>query len=121
MTDTTQTTAAPPATTTPPTPWYVLPGLASLVVVGLTIVSIWAFLSGDPTLRPVMATAWVALANQVVGYFFGSSAGSQKKDDNLAAASAALANSAPAIAPVTPTAPPASASAFKPVDRPPAA
>lgn len=41
------------------------------------------FMDND-TLRTTMFTASVTITTAAVGYYFGSSAGSQKKDDTLA-------------------------------------
>lgn len=98
----------------PPTnyPWYVLPGLACFVLVVFAGVAAASFMTDDTTLRTQTANTWSNLAIAVVAYWYGSSAGSTKKDDALAATSIkqnetiaaqgqALAASAPVTAPVT--------------------
>lgn len=70
-------------------PWWVLPGLAAAV---LTIygAALWQSADiGDSTLRTQMFTGAYGLATLALGYFFGSSAGSQRKDDTLARAALA--------------------------------
>ena len=65
-----------------------LPGLGMMVLTifaGALIAS--CFIDND-TLRTQMFTGAFGLATATVGYFFGSSAGSQKKDDVMAAKAA---------------------------------
>jgi hypothetical protein len=80
-------------------PWWVLPGLGLVLVLSLDFVTGVAFLTGDATLKPVLATGLLNLAAGAMGFFFGSSMGSAKKDDTIAASSAALATSAPVTKP----------------------
>jgi len=88
-------------------PWYILPSLATIVLIifgGALVASL--FLKNE-TLQTQMFTGAYGLATMAVGYFFGSSAGSAKKDDAAAADSLrktdALAGSAPAAPVVTTT------------------
>jgi len=95
-------------------PWYVLPALAGFVLLVFAAVAAASFLTNDATLRTQTANTWSNLAIAVVAYWYGSSAGSSKKDDALAATSikanetiaaqgAALATSAPVPPTVTTT------------------
>lgn len=67
----------------PQNPWWVLPGLAAVI---LTIfggaLAASCFMDND-TLRTTMFTASVTITTAAVSYYFGSSAGSQKKDELL--------------------------------------
>jgi len=105
-------------------PWWVLPGLAFFALVAFAAVAAASFMTNDATLRTQTANTWSNIAIAVVAYWFGSSAGSAKKDDAAAADSAkkteALAGSAPA-APLTVSqtidaGPPASATATATAD-----
>ncbi len=82
-----------------PMPWWVLPGLAALVLMVFAGALAASCFVGDGTLRTTMFTAAVTLATGACGYYFGSSAGSQKKDETIAAANAALAQSTPVTTP----------------------
>ena len=87
-------------------PWWVLPGMGmvgeGVFLAGLVL----AYRLENPTLFNVALGAAIGQAQMVISYFFGSSAGSAKKDDvaaastakkdeTIAATSAALAVSAP--------------------------
>ncbi len=66
-------------------PWWMLPGLGAMVLVifaGALVAS--CFMNND-TLRTQMFAIAGAGFTTALGFFFGSSAGSQKKDDALAA------------------------------------
>lgn len=70
-----------------------------------------AFVVGEPNLRAALAGAVVGYAAAAIQFYFGSSTGSQRKDDTIAAANQALAGSAPLPlppppAPVQPEIPP---------------
>lgn len=83
-----------PSTTQPP--WYAMMGMAGLsagIFAGVTIAAFWA---GDSNIRGMMAGAAVTLVTTSYNYYFGSSAGSAKKDDTIADNAAALATSTPA-------------------------
>lgn len=97
----------PPVPVSPPYPWWVLPGLAAMIlfIFGGALAAT-CFMDND-TLRTQMFTGAFGLATAAVAYFFGSSAGSQKKDDaaavsmlkkdeTIATNTAALAASVPA-------------------------
>lgn len=86
-----------------PMPWWVLPGLAGVILVIFAGALVASCFVGDGTLRTAMFTAAVTLATTAGGFYFGSSNGSQRKDDTIAAANVALAQSTP----VTPAIPPA--------------
>jgi hypothetical protein len=94
---------APP--TTSPLPWWALPGLAVIILTiyagGLVAV---CFLNND-TLRTSYFGSVPVVVMTAINYFFGSSAGSDKKSDTIAvdsaAKSAALAVSTPTVIPTT--------------------
>lgn len=65
-------------------PWWVLPGLAGVVLVIFAGALAASCFLDDNTLRTQMFTGAYGLATMSVGYFFGSSAGSAKKDDAIA-------------------------------------
>lgn len=67
-------------------PWWVLPGLGAMVLSGFFGALIASCFVGNETLQTTMFTAQVTMAAGVVGFYFGSSSGSQKKDDALARA-----------------------------------
>jgi hypothetical protein len=52
---------------------------------------------GDTTLRTTMFTAAVTITSQAVGYYFGSSAGSSKKDETIAAQVATAPGATPVV------------------------
>ncbi len=54
---------------------------------------------GSSEMQMVMLTACVLMAREASGYFFGSSAGSQKKDETIASQGVLLSQSTPAIPP----------------------
>lgn len=94
-----------PVTPTP-YPWWVLPGLASIVLAIFGGALIASCFIGNDTLQTQMFTGAYTLTTVALGYFFGSSASSAKKDDAaavreektgniIAASAAALATSAP--------------------------
>jgi hypothetical protein len=66
-------------------PWWVLPGLALTVLVIFAGALAASVLLDDNTLRTQMFTGAYGLATLSVGYFFGSSAGSTKKDEAIVA------------------------------------
>ena len=84
-------------------PWWILPSLALLILLIFAGALVASCFVGDSTLRTTMFTAAVTLATGAVGYYFGSSAGSQKKDDQIARSTAALAVSTPPTATITRT------------------
>jgi hypothetical protein len=69
-------------------PWWVLPGLAGMVLIIFAGALAASCVLQDDTLRTQMFTGAYGLATMSVGYFFGSSAGSAKKDDAIAASAA---------------------------------
>lgn len=87
-------------------PWWVMPGLAAIVLAIFAGALIASCFLADNTLRTQMFTGAFGLATAVVAYFFGSSVGEKRKDDAAAVDSAkktdALASSAP-LATVTST------------------
>lgn len=57
-------------------------GIATMLIVAGSVTAI--FLMGNDSAISQTIGAILSLGGTVVGYFFGSSAGSQKKDDTLA-------------------------------------
>ena len=79
----------PPTPTAPAEPIWAKP---SVSVIGLSIFAIGyliAFLMRDATVQTMFAGAAIAMGQQVIGYWLGSSAGSTKKDATIAAAAGA--------------------------------
>jgi len=78
-------------------PWWMLPGLAVLILIIFAGALTASCFMGNSTLQTQMFTAAVSLVMLAVGFFFGSSAGSQQKDDTRAveATNTAVALSAP--------------------------
>jgi hypothetical protein len=94
MSDTTPTVRpaldepVPPATAEPV--W----AKPSISVIGLLIFAIGyaiAFVVKDSTVQTMYAGAAIAIGQQIIGYWIGSSAGSTKKDQTIAAHAEALA------------------------------
>ena len=92
-------------------PWWVLPGLAAMILTIFGGALVASCFIGNDTLQTQMFTGAFGLATAAVAYFFGSSKGSQdkdatmaastaKKDDTIQANSAALAVSTPAKGPL---------------------
>lgn len=75
----------PPAERPPLMPWWVLPSLAGAVLAIFAGSTVGVFLIGDANLLIAMAQAIINLTMMALGYYFGSSAGSQKKDETIAA------------------------------------
>lgn len=86
----------------PQAPWWTLPSLASLALLVFVMALVLAFIS-DKALFGQLATGSLAIATLAAQFFFGSSSGSQRKDETIAQQSAALATSAP-VPPVAVTA-----------------
>ena len=78
-----------------PLPWWVKPGLTVLVLMIFAGALAAIIKIGNDTQLTTMVQAIIGLVMLATGYFFGSSAGSDKQDDTLAGATAALATSAP--------------------------
>lgn len=97
MSDTSPVPTVPPVAVTPPTPWWVRPGLAALMLVIFGAATAAACFLGNETLLTTMFTATVTMTGLAIGFFFNSSASSDKKDDTIAANTAALAASSPSI------------------------
>ncbi len=68
----------------PAMPWWVLPGIAAMVLLIFAAGMAAAFAIGNETQQTTMLTAAVTLSGLAVGYFFQSSLGSQKKDEAMA-------------------------------------
>ena len=92
------TPAAPPEPLLTP---QVIIGLVSMAIAGGTIATV--LYQGDPQLRSQALVGAIGYGGTILGWFFGSSKGSQAKDQTIAA-QAAAASSAPA-APPAPAAP----------------
>lgn len=85
-----------------------------LAIYAMTLVAgtvVGAFVVGEPNLRAALAGAVVGYAAAAIQFYFGSSTGSQKKDDTIAAANKALAGSAPIPVPLPVTEVPPAAGA----------
>ncbi len=65
-------------------PW-VHPGLAFFALAVFAAVAAGSFMTDDATLRTQTVSTWSNIAIAVVAYWFGSSAGSTKKDEAIAA------------------------------------
>ena len=65
-----------------------LPGLAAAVLAIYAGAILVAYLVGETTLLTTMLGATIPMAQTVLGYYFGSSRGSQAKDDTIAAQTA---------------------------------
>jgi len=68
----------------PQLPWYALPSLAVMVMTIFAGALVASIFTHNETLQTQMFTGAYTLAAMAAGYFFGSSAGSAKKDDALA-------------------------------------
>ena len=69
-----------------------LPALAGVVLTIYAGAILLAYLVGEATLLNLMLGATIPMAQTVLGYYFGSSRGSQSKDETLAAAAARIGN-----------------------------
>lgn len=69
---------------TPQAPWWALYALGAFVLAIFAGGLVASFAWGNDTQRTTMLTAAVTLAAGVAGYFYGSSKGSDKKDDTIA-------------------------------------
>lgn len=92
-----------------PLPWWVIPGFAYTILVAFIVIAmriVWTSADVSQYTQYVIAAA-IALASTTMGYYFHSSAGSEKKSDVIASdsanKSAALAISAPAAATAEPS------------------
>jgi hypothetical protein len=76
-----------------------LPALAAAVLIIFAGAILVAYLVGETTLLTTMLGSTIPMAQTVLGYYFGSSRGSQAKSDTIAAnAAAANVNAAAANA-----------------------
>lgn len=78
-------------------PWWALYTLAGFVLAIFAGAIVAAYLTGNKELASNLSIAAATAATGVLAFFFGSSQGSQKKDETIAASTAALAQSAPVI------------------------
>ena len=78
----TQVLSAPPNSEYP----WIKPAVAILTILLLGLLTGYAFWSNDPTLKAVVATTIVLMAKNSQTFYFGSSSGSARKTDLLAAA-----------------------------------
>lgn len=69
-------------------PWWVLPALALVAEIIFAGVLVATCFIDDKSLQAAMFGMAGAAAGQVMQYFFGSSAGSEKKDDTIASVTA---------------------------------
>lgn len=69
-------------------PWWMVPALATMVLLIFGALAVASCFIDNDTLRTHMFDTAASMFTLMVGYFFGSSAGSQRKDD-VAAAKAA--------------------------------
>jgi hypothetical protein len=76
-------------------PWWMLPTLGTFIILLFAATLFGAFWVKNEALILVLASAIMTSLGTVLGFFFGSSASSQKKDDTNALATAALAVSTP--------------------------
>jgi len=104
-------------TPAPPLAARVMPVIALVVLAIFAAALAASCFLGNDTLRTQMFTGALTLATGVAGYYFGSSAGSAKKDDTIAASSAALATSTPIAAPSLPSPAPVWAPGSGPMTR----
>lgn len=65
-------------------PWWVLPALAGMVLVIFAGALGASCFMDDTTLRTAMFQSAAAGFTTALGFYFGSSSGSQKKDDVIA-------------------------------------
>jgi hypothetical protein len=85
----------PVPTLVPVMPWWVLPGLATIILIIYAGSLVAVCMLANDTLRTSMFGSVPVVVMAAINFFFGSSNGSQKKDDTIAAASGALATSVP--------------------------
>ena|ERR1700722_9295820 len=85
----------PVSPVTPPLPWYVMPALAFCVLI-IFAVALLASIKIEGDIRTMMFQAAISLTTMALGYYFGSSAGSAKKDD-MAANNAAIQANNPTV------------------------
>lgn len=78
-----------------PLPWWVVPGMAYTLLVAFIGVVILIVVRAEDKYEQIVLVALIALVTGATGYYFGSSAGSEKKDTTIASTSAALATSTP--------------------------
>lgn len=83
-------------------PWWALPGLALVAEMIFAGVLVATCFIDDKSLQAAMFGMAGAAAGQVMQYFFGSSAGSQKKDDAIANAAASRPAAPPAPTVIVP-------------------
>ena len=92
MSDTTIPIASPDA----PLPWWVKPLFAYTILVAFIALGALIIYRSDEKYEQMVLTALIALTTGGMGYYFGSSAGSDKKDATNAGMAQALATSTPA-------------------------
>ena len=90
-----------------PMPWWVKPALAAMILALFGFALVTVMIDKGNANQLLMLGVINAMAGGVVGYYLGSSASSDKKDNAIAANTAALAASTPpaTAAPSEPTEP----------------
>jgi hypothetical protein len=88
-------TMAAAATPSPVMPWYVVPGLAYIITIAFIAITTVIVVRGENSNENLVLGALITLVTGSTGFYFGNSMGSQKKDEQNAAAMQALANSTP--------------------------
>ena len=73
----------PPASSSNAQPWWILPALGALVIVSFDGALAAMIHGGNETQVTTLITAAVTMQGAVIGYFFGSSASSARKDETL--------------------------------------
>jgi len=101
MADPTLPPALPPAPAlavpVTPLPWWVVPVIALVVLIIYATVVLIFSMWGNDTQKTTALQSVLILGASISAFYFGSSAGSDKKDNTIAANTAALATSSPAI------------------------
>lgn len=82
-------------------PWYFSAGIATLTTLLLAVALLLSYYYDDAQNRAIIIGAIIANSTTIVSWMFGSSKGSQKKDETISAFGNALAVSTPG----TPTPP----------------
>jgi hypothetical protein len=76
-------------------PWWVLPVLSYLWTAVFAVALAWACLKGDNNAQNLMIGSLITQVTGIIGFWFGSSHGSQQKDATIQQALAATPGPAP--------------------------